>query len=158
MQTYRNSRNITGPLVLIASGLLLLSISIWQMVMRPALAKPPMIRSVVSTAPEGNDVNIQVSAARVAYDLSQAQFLDLRDPTAYQQRHITGALNIPSSEVPQQITELNPSRWVILYSSRNNQSAGDIAVQELLGYGFIRANNLAGGFESWEDAGNPTEP
>ncbi len=158
MHTYRNSKNITGPLVLIASGFLLLSFSIWQIVMRPALIKPNDLRSALSTPEKKDNSRIEVNVARQAFDKAQAQFLDLRDSTSYQQSHISGAVNIPLSEVDQHLDELDRGRWVILYSGRDNQTAGDVAVQQLLSHGFAKANTLVGGFESWQETGNPTEP
>ncbi len=158
MHTYRNSRNITGPLLLIASGLLLLSFSIWQMVMRPALTKSSYNREISSTLIDNNNFSVEVTVARAAYDQSQAQFLDLRDVSAYERSHIVGAVNIPLNDVTAHLSELNHNHWVILYTSRNNQPAGALTAQQLLSYGFVKANALAGGFEAWQEAGNPTEP
>ncbi len=158
MHTYRNSRNITGPLVLIASGLLLLSFSIWQMVMRPALVKPNHMRSVLSTSTQNDNSTIEVNAARQAFDQSQAQFLDLRDAVSFQQSHIAGAVNIPVEEVSQHLDKLDQSRWVIIYGTRDNQNDASLTVRQLLSRGFVKANCLDGGFESWLEAGNPVEP
>ncbi len=158
MHTYRNSRNITGPLVLIASGFLLLSFSIWQMVMRPALVKPHHSRSVLSTSAAKDNSIIAVNAARRAFDQSQAQFLDLRDSRAFRKGHIAGAMNIPQEEVYNRLDELDHSRWLILYTTRENQPAASLTVQQLLSRGFVKANCLDGGFESWLENGNPTEP
>lgn len=155
MHTHRNSRNITGPLLLIAAGLLLLSFSIWQMVLRPSLGRSGY-RSPL--AADNESANIQVKEARQAFDRSQAIFLDLRDSQAYERSHVSGAINIPQDEIGRRLEELDRNRWVILYTGRGEQDAVAKVAQGLLRKGFNRATPLIGGFEAWLEAGNPIEP
>jgi len=58
---------------------------------------------------------VSLEDAKAAFENRKATFLDVRDPSAYAASHIPGALNIPLSELPKRMNELNPKVWIIPY-------------------------------------------
>ena len=58
---------------------------------------------------------VTVVEAKQAYDAGSAVFVDVRDATSYALRHITGAVNIPYSELATRMGDYDRDTWVITY-------------------------------------------
>lgn len=58
---------------------------------------------------------VSLADAKAAYDLGTAVFIDVRDEFSYEQNHITNALSMPLDGFQQQVNELDPAKWYILY-------------------------------------------
>lgn len=104
------------PLVLVALGvLLILGAGVWYYTMT---LSPPELAQPSSPVEEENypDVGrVSLADAKVAYDTGSAVFVDVRSADSYAQSHIPGALSIPLAELPDRISEINPSDWIITY-------------------------------------------
>ncbi len=91
----------------------------------------------------------KVTAAQAA-DLvaSGAILLDVREP--YEAAGATlGGLLVPLRDLPRRVSELDPSRDIVVYCHSGVRSAR--AVQFLIQSGFPRVRNLAGGIVGWAD-------
>jgi rhodanese-related sulfurtransferase len=74
--------------------------------------------------------------------------IDLRDPAAYAESHLLGAISIPYSEIlAGRLDALPKDVLLILYDNANEQS--DAAVQRMLDAGFNQARSLLGGLDEW---------
>jgi len=69
----------------------------------------------IAETPYPNVKRISLEEAKQAYDSGAALFLDVRPASAYAAEHIPGALNIPLSELPQRLHELDAQRPIITY-------------------------------------------
>jgi len=86
-----------------------------------------------------------------------AMVIDVREPAEFAKGHILGAKNIPVSQLPSRLAELekHKSKPLILACETGKRS-GD-ALAALKTKGFDRAYNLAGGVAGWQQACLPVE-
>ena len=73
--------------------------------------------------------------------------IDLRDPAAYAESHLLGAINIPYNEISTQVENLPKDVLILVYDQANHQS--DAVAQMLLSEGFNQAQSLLGGLDEW---------
>ncbi len=73
--------------------------------------------------------------------------IDLRDPAAYDESHLLGAINIPYTEISGRLGDLPKDALIILYDDANEQS--DAEAQTMLDAGFDQARSLLGGLDEW---------
>lgn len=71
------------------------------------------------------------------------QFIDVREPNEVAAGTLSGAVNVPLSELPNRIGELDPKRRVVLLCRSGGRST--MAAQALTAAGFTDVVNLAGG-------------
>ncbi len=74
--------------------------------------------SQVKTATPATASQVQrvtLDDAKVAYDLGEATFLDVRDSSSFAAGHVPGAVNITVADLDQRMSELNPQAWIIPY-------------------------------------------
>jgi hypothetical protein len=113
MSTYRikkRRRSHIGPILLIAAGLLLILLMIWQLSIKAA-AMPSALAPAVST----EIIRVELEEARTAVERGEAVFMDVRDEELFNNEHITGALNIPLAALPTNLSQLDPDQWYIPY-------------------------------------------
>lgn len=67
------------------------------------------------SAPSPSVPRIKVEDAKKAFDSSSAIFVDTRSVELYNERHITGSIDISSTEAALRYQELDPQKWIILY-------------------------------------------
>ena len=79
--------------------------------------------------------------------------LDVREPHEYEIAHLNGYL-IPLGELPQRLSELQPSHEIIVYCRTGRRSAK--AVDFLKHNGFHRVRNLIGGIDAWAERIDPS--
>ena len=79
--------------------------------------------------------------------------LDVREPHEYQICNIGGHL-IPLNDLPQRISELDPSKETVVHCRSGMRSAK--AVEFLQANGFKNVKNLAGGILAWAEKIDPT--
>ncbi len=53
--------------------------------------------------------------AKKLFDRREAVFVDVRQPEAYAEAHVPGALSVPLREIPRRYTELPRDRQLIFY-------------------------------------------
>jgi len=94
--------------------------------------------------------NLDPAAARAfmaARAASDYQLLDVRQPSEYEQGHLSGARLIPIKELPGRLDELDPDKPVLAYCAVGGRSRA--AAQYLSGQGFNQVYNLSGGIKAW---------
>jgi 3-mercaptopyruvate sulfurtransferase SseA len=111
----RRRQTSNFPLALIALGLLLiLGAGGWYLyqVLNPGetVQTPPPSEGDYPDVPR-----VSLADAKAAYETGSAVFLDVRDAESYAQSHIVGALSIPLNELPERMSELDKSAWIITY-------------------------------------------
>jgi molybdopterin/thiamine biosynthesis adenylyltransferase/rhodanese-related sulfurtransferase len=84
-----------------------------------------------------------------------AQLIDVREPWEWAMVRIPGAVLIPVRDVPARMSEIDPSRPVVVQCATGLRSAK--VTQALRAAGYARAVNLAGGIVDWENRAYPTE-
>jgi len=101
-------------ILMIAGGVLLIGVAAFY-----AFTGLQPVETSQPQAATGIDIEtiprVSLADAKAAYDTGQAVFVDVREAQSYAQSHIAGALSIPLEELPDRITELNPSDWIITY-------------------------------------------
>ena len=60
---------------------------------------------------------VSIEEAKAASDSGTATLVDVRNPPAFESRHIAGAINIPLGEIERDPTDLplNADQWIITY-------------------------------------------
>ncbi|HEY6970898.1 MAG TPA: molybdopterin-synthase adenylyltransferase MoeB [Candidatus Angelobacter sp.] len=81
--------------------------------------------------------------------------LDVREPHEYQICNINGYL-IPLNDLPKRVSELDPSKDMVVHCRSGGRSAR--AVEFLQKAGYTKAKNLAGGILAWADRIDPKVP
>lgn len=110
----KKNRNVI-PIILVFFGAsLIVAALIW--------AFPKSQEPTVPTSQEHTEEDtfpeiqrVSLADARSALDNGTAVFLDVRDPSAFAESHISGARSIPLADLEDRLRELNPSDWIITY-------------------------------------------
>ena len=82
--------------------------------------------------------------------------LDVREPHEFDICRIEGTTLIPLGQLQNRFSELDPSNDIVVHCKSGMRSAK--AVDFLLGEGFSKVKNLAGGILAWSDQVDPTVP
>ena len=82
--------------------------------------------------------------------LQNYQVLDVRQPKEYEQSHIPGAILIPLSELPDNLSSLDQDTPLIVYCRSGVRSKA--ACQTLMEAGFEDCLNMVGGILKWQGA------
>lgn len=112
-----NSRNwiVIGFIGLIVIGVALILLpSINRSATVPADV-PTATSQRIDQGPAPEVPRVSVGNARAAHELKQAVFVDVRDKSQYDARHVTGALSIPLGELESHLKELDKAQWIITY-------------------------------------------
>ena len=103
------------PLLLIAAGVLVLSIALASIFLFSGEDEPAFVEVPNQDIPYSHVARVDLSTAKSAFDAGEAVFVDVRDQVYYDNGHIPGAKSIPLSEFESRFSELNQSDWIILY-------------------------------------------
>jgi adenylyltransferase/sulfurtransferase len=133
----------------------------------PVCGERPTIRQLIPTAPSvcetaagsGDQTvpEIDCPGLRDLLDGDPApQLLDVRTSQEWEICRIDGAKLIPLHELPGRVTELEPSRAIVVYCHVGVRSAQ--AVELLRERGFSAAVHLAGGIDAWAAQVDPAVP
>jgi hypothetical protein len=106
----KRRRTFIGPILLIAAGLFLIILMIWQL---SARTSPVPSINAPAFAPE--IVRVELEEARLAVEGGEAIFIDVRSQDAFASGHIPGAVSVPLDEIQNQLSSLNPDQWYIPY-------------------------------------------
>jgi hypothetical protein len=109
LRVKKRRRTFIGPILLIAAGLLLIILMIWQLSMSAAAksASAPVAPATID--------RVELEEARLAVERGEAVFIDVRGTALYDSEHVPGALNIPLDEIESQLASLDPEQWYIPY-------------------------------------------
>jgi len=98
---------------------------------------------------------ISVSDARAMIQASSnVLVLDVRTPQEYVQGHLESAINIPLSDLPIRVGEIEKDRPILVYCQTGYRSTQASTI--LVKAGFTKVYNLEGGIIAWINTGYPT--
>lgn len=82
-----------------------------------------------------------------------AYFLDVREPSEWNERHIPGSNLIPLGELADRVKEIPTDQQIVVVcrSGNRSQSGRDI----LLAAGFNQVTSMSGGINQWQTLGYP---
>jgi rhodanese-related sulfurtransferase len=105
---------------------------------------------------EGRGTDISSLQATQLINQDKAVIVDVRPANEFAQGHMPGAINVPFSELPLKVGQLNKyqSKTVILVCATGAQSRK--ARSQLKKIGFNEVYVLNGGFAEWQSQGLPT--
>ncbi len=107
-----------------------------------------------ATAREGD---MTVTELKARMDSGDAPMIvDVREPAEFEICRIPGAVLIPLGQLRSRVSELDPSREIVLQCKVGGRSAN--ATAYLKSAGFARARNLTGGILAWIDQVDPSQP
>ena len=88
---------------------------------------------------------------------SDAVVIDVREPTEFNDGHITGARHIPQRLLAERLKELDRAKGkpIIVVCASGNRSRGAAALLQKNGH--EQVYNLEGGLAAWTQAGMPLE-
>jgi len=90
---------------------------------------------------------IPIQDAKNKLDQKQCLFVDIRDPSSYQQAHIPGAVHLHDGNVQEFVQNSDKDKAVVVYCYHGNSSLG--ATAYLIENGFKNVASMSGGFEAW---------
>jgi 3-mercaptopyruvate sulfurtransferase SseA len=108
----RKKNNPIPLLILIGGGLLLIVAAFMLVNQNPPTAPTPKA-AIEEVYPEIQRTSID--EAKTALDSDSALIVDVRSADAYQNSHISGAINIPLEELEARLGELDKAQWIITY-------------------------------------------
>ena len=109
----RKKNNPIPVFILIGGGLLLIVAAFMLANQNPPAAPTPQAAIEEAIYPEIQRVSID--EAKAALDSGSALIVDVRSADAYQNSHISGAINIPAEEIEARLGELDKAQWIITY-------------------------------------------
>ncbi|NTV65008.1 MAG: rhodanese-like domain-containing protein, partial [Oscillochloris sp.] len=111
-----------------------------------------------SLDPNGPAVDVMsIADARTHLDAGTAVFVDVRTGSDYAVGHIPGALTITSQELNARIDALPEGSVIIAYGDSTRPESGQRGAQIFMDLGYPKVIALEGGFQDWQNAGNPVE-
>ncbi len=112
----------------------------------------------VNQTPSTSDREITVEELKKKMDAHEPDLfvLDVREPQEFQIARIPGTVLIPLGEVPRRVSELDPSKQIVVHCKSGVRSAK--AAEFLRSSGFPRVQNLTGGILAWIDRIDPSQP
>ncbi len=101
-----------------------------------------------------NNLPAEMSVAEVAkLNTDDYYFLDVREPSEWNEFHIDWATLIPLGELAKRVNELPKDKNIIVVCRSGNRSAQGRDI--LLKAGFEAVSSMAGGMNDWRSQGNP---
>ncbi|MBX0327352.1 rhodanese-like domain-containing protein [Oscillochloris sp. ZM17-4] len=108
--------------------------------------------------PNGAKVTvISLAEARAKLDAGEALFIDVRAGSDYTAGHIPGALTITSQDLEARLNNLPAGSSIIAYGDASRPESGQRGAQIFMDLGYPTVIALEGGFQDWQQAGNPVE-
>jgi len=99
--------------------------------------------------------HLSADEAKHMMENGDAQVIDVRESSEYQNGHIPGAERIPVNSVFARREELSRDRDIIFVCAVGQRSA--LACEMAAAAGLTRLHNVEGGTEAWIKAGYPVE-
>ncbi len=82
--------------------------------------------------------------------------LDVRNYAAYLEKHIKGAISLPTDVIDREVKTLDKSKPVAVYCTSSTCPLSGYAAEKLSSFGF-KVFDFAGGIAEWSEAGFPVE-
>jgi rhodanese-related sulfurtransferase len=103
-----------------------------------------------------NQTKVEALKNRLDWGEPALTVIDVRDHSAFQLRHIVGAIPVPSRELMGWArSHLELTRDIYLYGETDRHTAE--AAEQLRSTGYQHIAELTGGLEAWEKAQYPVE-
>lgn len=83
--------------------------------------------------------------------------IDVREPEAYKEGHLPGAVNIPRGMLEMKIDEVATSEETPIVVYCGGGSRASLSAKTLQEMGYQRVFSLEGGLRGWRDCGHPVE-
>ena len=99
--------------------------------------------------------SVNVSQAQAQWKAGGVTVLDVRAGNEYRHGHIPGALHIPASQLQRSLERVPRDTPLLVHCAGGGRSVA--AASALLAQGFTEVSDVLGGFDAWEEAGNPVE-
>jgi hydroxyacylglutathione hydrolase len=111
--------------------------------------------TALAAVPSADLSSVDVVQARERWKAGDVVILDVRASTEYRHGHIPGALHIPAGRLNGALDRVPRDRQVLVHCAGGNRSV--TSASALLAHGFTEVADVMGGFDEWEEAGNPVE-
>ena len=98
--------------------------------------------------------HVTAAQLKTLLDEGKVQLLDVRQPEELEIARIEGAVNIPLSELPARIAELDKARPIVAFCHHGVRS--EMAVRVLERNGFADFAHLSGGIDAWSQEIDPS--
>jgi hydroxyacylglutathione hydrolase len=99
--------------------------------------------------------SIAIETAEGRWRSGAAVVIDVRSSLEYRHGHIPGALHIPAGKLLGALDRVPRNRPLMVHCAGGGRSSA--AASALMSQGYKDVEDVAGGFDAWEAAGNPTE-
>lgn len=103
----------------------------------------------------GNKGNITSVQATEMINHKDAVVIDVRPAADFSKGHIINAINIPASNIANQINQLNKYKNRPIIMSCRSGAQSSVACKQLLKEGFEDVHNLKGGILGWQSENLP---
>ena len=113
-----------------------------------------IIRNQDQKQPVVNNVPSEISVTEAA-KLEQQDwfFLDVREPSEWEEAHIPYATLIPLGELNSRLSEIPKDKNIVVVCRSGNRSA--VGRDLLINSGFTNVTSMAGGMNTWQARGHP---
>ncbi len=101
------------------------------------------------------DITPQELKAMRERDGRQVVLLDVREPHEWEICRLEGAILIPLRELPERLSQLDPTREYVVYCKTGGRSAQAARIMQAAG---LRVRNLRGGINAWSREVDPSVP
>jgi len=113
-----------------------------------------LIKNLGQQEPVVSSLPLEYSVADAAkLDPKEWFFLDVREPSEWEEAHISYATLIPLGELTSRLSEIPKDKNIIVVCRSGNRSA--VGRDLLLNSGFANVTSMAGGMNSWQAQGHP---
>ncbi len=96
----------------------------------------------------GKFKNIDVHQAKAMIEQGEVMIVDIRNPEAYNQGHIQGAVLVTKNNMAEFIDKADKSKPLICYCSKGISSC--LACLDFKKAGFSMLYSIKGGFDAWK--------
>ncbi len=113
-----------------------------------------MVKNLSQQEPVISGLPLEVSVDEAAkLDQEEWLFLDVREPSEWEEGHIPYASLIPLGELTARLSEIPKEKNIIVVCRSGNRSA--VGRDLLLNSGFANVTSMAAGMSSWQAKGYP---
>jgi len=113
-----------------------------------------IIRNQDQKQPIVNNVPSEISVADAAkLEQQDWYFLDVREPSEWEEVHIPYATLIPLGELNSRLSEIPKDKNIVVVCRSGNRSA--VGRDLLINSGFTNVTSMAGGMNTWQARGHP---
>ena len=113
-----------------------------------------LTRNMRQQGPAMSNLPAEISVAEAA-KLEQQDwfFLDVREPSEWEEAHIPYASLIPLGELTSRLSEIPKDKNIVVVCRSGNRSA--VGRDLLINSGFTNVTSMAGGLNTWQAQGHP---